>query len=88
MLLREQTPSYNFGLGIIRSGSWLLQDPLFGGYGATEAYLSSKKIAIAVAVTFGPTAFDQERNNSNSSDPIFRAIAPRSAPRDAPPITN
>ena len=33
----------------MRSGSWLLQNPLLDGYSATEAYLPSKKIAIAVA---------------------------------------
>lgn len=38
--------------------SWLLQSPLLSGEGAVEAYLPSKKIAIAVAVTFDPAAFD------------------------------
>jgi CubicO group peptidase (beta-lactamase class C family) len=80
-----QTNFYNYGLGIVRSGSWLLQNPLFGGYGATEAYLPSKRIAIAVAVTFGPGAFDAQGNYSNSSDPIFRAIGSYLAPRAAPP---
>jgi len=45
----------------VRSGSWLLQNPLLDGYSATEAYLPSKKIAIAVAVTFAPEAFDSQR---------------------------
>src|SRR5947199_2216088 len=49
-----QTNVYNYGLGVVRSGSWLLQNPLLGGLGAIEAYLPSKKIAIAVAVTFAP----------------------------------
>src|SRR2546430_12941911 len=54
------TNVYNYGLGIVRSGSWLLQNPLLGGLGAIEAYLPSKKIAIAVAVTFTPEAFDSQ----------------------------
>lgn len=37
---------FNYGLGIVRSGSWLLQNPLLDGYAADEAYLPSKKIAI------------------------------------------
>ena len=57
-----QTNVYNYGIGIVRSGSWLLQNPLYGGYAATEAYLPSKKIAIAAAVTFAPGAFDAEGN--------------------------
>src|SRR5260370_19564334 len=57
-----QVNGYNYGLGVVRSGSWLTQNPLLGGYGATEAYLPSKKIAIAVAVTFSPEAFDSHGN--------------------------
>ena len=79
------TVRYNYGLGIARSGSWLLQNPLLGGYGAIEAYLPSKRIAIAAAVTFDPQAFDADGNYSNASDGIFRAIGALLAPHDAPP---
>jgi CubicO group peptidase (beta-lactamase class C family) len=81
-----QVDGYNYGLGIVRSGSWLLQNPLFGGYAATEAYLPSQKVAIAVAVTFAPGAFDDQGNYSNSSDGIFRSIGAYLAPRAAPPM--
>jgi CubicO group peptidase (beta-lactamase class C family) len=81
----QQVNGYNYGLGIVRSGSWLLQNPLFGGYAATEAYLPSKKIAIAVAVTFAPGAYDDQGNYSNSSDGIFRSIAAYMTPGNAPP---
>jgi CubicO group peptidase (beta-lactamase class C family) len=82
----EQTTSYNYGLGIVRSGSWLLQNPLFAGYAAVEAYLPAEKIAIAVAVTFAPGAFDAEGIYSNSGDSIFREIGAYMAPRDPPPV--
>lgn len=81
----KQTNIYNFGLGVVRSGSWLLQDPLLSGEGSTEAYLPAQKIAIAVVVTFSPGAFDSQGNYSNSSDPIFRAIGTYLAPHDPPP---
>ncbi len=81
-----QTNVYNYGLGIVRSGSWLLQNPLLGGYGAIEAYLPSKKIAIAVAVTFTPEAFDSEGNYPNASDGLFRPIGAYMAPDDPPPM--
>jgi len=42
-----QVVGYNYGLGVVRSGSWLLQNPLLGGYSATESYLPSQKISIA-----------------------------------------
>ena len=31
-----QVNGYNYGLGIVRSGSWLLQNPLLDGYSATK----------------------------------------------------
>jgi CubicO group peptidase (beta-lactamase class C family) len=80
-----QINGYNYGLGIVRSGSWLLQNPLLDGYSATEAYLPSKKIAIAVAVTFAPEAFNSQGNYKNSSDTVFRSIGAYLAPDDAPP---
>src|SRR5213082_245449 len=81
-----QTNVYNYGLGVVRSGSWLLQNPLLGGLGAIEAYLPSKNIAIAVAVTFAPEAFDSQGNYANSSDKVFRLIGTYLAPDDAPPM--
>lgn len=81
----KQINAYNFGLGVVRSGSWLLQGPLLSGEGSTEAYLPSQKIAIAVVVTFAPGAFSSQGAYQNSSDPIFRAIGTYLAPRDAPP---
>lgn len=77
----KQTNIYNFGLGVVRSGSWLLQGPLLPGEDSTEAYLPAKKIAIAVVVTFSPGAFDSQGNYPNASDPIFRAIGTYLAPR-------
>jgi CubicO group peptidase (beta-lactamase class C family) len=76
---------YTYGLGIVRSGSWLLQNPLFAGYGAVAAYLPGRKIAIAVAVTFGEQSFDAQGNVPNYSDDLFRAIGALLAPDDPPP---
>ena len=42
----------------VLSGDWLLQNPMFGGYAAIEAYPSAEKIAI-IAVTY---AQDASRN--------------------------
>jgi CubicO group peptidase (beta-lactamase class C family) len=83
-----QVDGYNYGLGIVRSGSWLLQNPLLSGEAAAEAYLPSKKIAIAVASTFDPQAFDSDGNYSNASDLLWRKIAAYLAPADAPPMSS
>lgn len=79
------TDGYTYGLGLVVSGDWLLQNPMFAGYAAIEAYLPAKKMAIAVAVTFSPAAFDDEGNYTNAGDTIFRRIATALAPDHAPP---
>ena len=83
--LRRINEGYTYGLGIVISGDWLLQNPLFAGEAAVMAYLPSKKIAIAVAVTYLPEAFDEQGNYVNAADELFRRIGAELAPDDAPP---
>ncbi|WP_022892281.1 serine hydrolase domain-containing protein [Agromyces subbeticus] len=75
-----------YGLGLWITGDWLLQNPLFYGYAAVNAYLPSEKIAIAVAVTYEEEAFDSEGQYSNGGDDLFRRIGAYLAPDDAPPV--
>ena len=77
---------YTYGYGLVISGDWLLQNPLFSGYAAVEAYLPSRKIAIAAAVTYDEGAFDDQGNYANIGDTLFRRIAAELAPDDAPPL--
>ena len=48
----EMNDVYTYGMGIVISGDWLLQNPLFAGEAGVMAYLPSQKIAIAIAVTY------------------------------------
>ncbi|OLL20747.1 MULTISPECIES: serine hydrolase domain-containing protein [unclassified Rhodococcus (in: high G+C Gram-positive bacteria)] len=80
-----QSEGYTYGLGVVVTGNWLMQNPLFGGYAAVEAYLPSRKIAVAVAVTFDPAAFDDTGAYRNEADTLFRRIGAHLAPDDAPP---
>ncbi len=80
------TDGYTYGLGIVISGGWLLQNPMFAGYSAVEAYLPEKKVAIAVAATFAPQAFDAEGNYANTAEVLFRRIGAELAPDRAPPV--
>ena len=80
-----QTDVYNYGLGIVRSGSWILQNPSLSGVGSTEAYLPGEDIAIAVATTYFPAVFDAQGNYPNWSDYVFRSIGAVVAPGDPPP---
>ena len=80
------TEGYTYGLGVVISGNWLLQNPMFGGYAATTAYLPDQKIAIAVATTFAPDAFDAQGNYPNAAEALFREIGAVLAPDDPPPL--
>ncbi len=82
----EMTDGYTYGMGVVISGGWLLQNPLFAGESGVMAFLPAKKIAIAVAVTYEPEAFDDQGNYRNEADILFRRIATELAPDDAPPM--
>ncbi|PKV81909.1 serine hydrolase domain-containing protein [Nocardia fluminea] len=75
-----------YGLGLWLTGDWSYQNPLFYGSAAVNAYLPSKKIAIAVAVTYQPQAFSASGGYSNGGDALFRKIGAYLAPGDAPPV--
>jgi hypothetical protein len=82
----EQNDGYTYGLGIVISGDWLMQNPMMAGYAAVEAYLPAQKAAVAVAVTYAPDAFDGQGNYSNQADILFRKIGAVVAPNNAPPM--
>ena len=52
----------------------------------SESLWPSKKIAIAVAVTYAPEAFDDQGNYVNSAEVLFRKLGAELAPDDAPPV--
>jgi CubicO group peptidase (beta-lactamase class C family) len=81
-----QSVYYNYGLGIVRRGDWIVQNPLLSGLGVSEGYLPSKRIAIAVAVTLSPGAFDDQGNYANPADPLFQKITAIMAPDEAAPV--
>ena len=82
----KQSIYYNYGLGTVRSGDWILQNPLLSGLGVVEAYLPSEKIAIAIAVTLKPAAFDSAANYSSPANPMFQQISTVMAPEHAAPV--
>jgi CubicO group peptidase (beta-lactamase class C family) len=81
----QMSDLYTYGMGIVTSGEWLLQNPLFSGEAGVMAYLPSKRIAIAIAVTYLPEAFDEQGNYVNAADRLFRQIGAELAPDAAPP---
>ncbi len=86
-----QNENYSYGLGIVETGNWLMQDPLFSGEAGAFAYLPSQKVAISVAVTFAEDAFGPdgsytEATGANAADLLWRPIAALLAPTDPPPV--
>jgi CubicO group peptidase (beta-lactamase class C family) len=81
------TRAYGYGIGVVRNGSWILQNPMFGGYAAIESYLPSKRISIALAVTFKASSYDYDGNASSYwSATLYPQIGRILAPSD-PPVT-
>ena len=80
--------SYLYGLGIVHSGGWLLQNPLFSGYAGVAAYHPGERIAIAVATTFGEGSFNEtgESDPSNAAQTVFKRIGELLVPADPPTI--
>ena len=77
---------YSYGLGIVLSGAWVLQNPLLAGYGSVAAGLPGRNLAIAVATTFTEACFDEQGDNrsSRASWNIFADIASVMAPDVVP----
>ncbi|WP_051844895.1 hypothetical protein [Streptomyces globisporus] len=70
-----QTRATHYGLGLLVLGDWVSQHPLFFGYSASQAYLPSGRLAIAVSTTNGPAAPD-----GHSAHTIAQRIAAALAP--------
>ncbi|MGW8762695.1 serine hydrolase domain-containing protein [Streptomyces sp. NPDC055815] len=51
-----QTEATHYGLGLLVLGDWVSQHPLFFGYSASQAYLPSERLSIAVSTTNDPDA--------------------------------
>jgi CubicO group peptidase (beta-lactamase class C family) len=80
-----QTEQYAYGLGIVTTGNWVMQNPLFSGESAAFAYLPSQEVAIAVVVTYAQEAFSSDGGYSNQADALWRQIGALLAPGDRPP---
>jgi hypothetical protein len=85
-----QSEAYSYGLGVVTTGNWVMQNPLFSGQAGAFAYLPSKKVAIAVAITFAEDAFAPDGSykrevGRNAVDALWREIATVVAPEYPPP---
>jgi CubicO group peptidase (beta-lactamase class C family) len=75
---------YGYGLGVVRNGDWILQNPLFGGYAALESYLPAKRISIALAFTFEPSTYSYPGDVNGYWTKLYTQIGAVLAPDDPP----
>jgi D-alanyl-D-alanine carboxypeptidase len=76
----KQTSGFHYGLGTFMIGGWILQNPSFSGWGALQAYLPEKDLAIAASATLDKEA----KVGLNGGEMVFEEIAAELAP-DYPP---
>ncbi len=83
---RQNSTVFNYGLGVLNIGRWIAQSKSFAGCDAMVGYLPSKKLTIAVVVTYGPGAFDEHGNSKNSdvSRKVFASLTNALAPDTLP----
>ena len=81
-ICKRNTELAHYGMGLLVSGPWLMQSPLFDGYSASIGMLPERGISIAVAATQGPGA-DPDRNGS---EVLMMAISRHMAPDKPVPL--
>jgi CubicO group peptidase (beta-lactamase class C family) len=81
---RANDESFNYGLGVIRSGAWIAQTLGFAGASGAVGYLPSRKLTIAIEATNGPSAYDGKGNAGLGATVVFRALADALAPGTFP----
>jgi CubicO group peptidase (beta-lactamase class C family) len=86
-----QSEQYSYGLGIVTTGNWVMQDPLFSGQAGAFAYLPSQNVAISLALTvekeaFAPDGSYTPETTGNAADALWREIGAALVPDDAPPL--
>jgi D-alanyl-D-alanine carboxypeptidase len=72
----KQTSSFHYGLGTFIVRGWIFQNPSFYGWGALQAYLPEKDLAIAASATLDKEA----KVGLNGGQMVFDEIAAELAP--------
>lgn len=83
-ICRTNSELARYGMGLLISGPWLLQNALFNGYSASIGMLPERGISIAVAATQGPNA----NPDRNGAEALLFAISRLAAPDKPVPIAD
>jgi len=80
----QNTTAFNYGLGVVNLGPWIVQSKSFAGSGASVGYLPAARLTISVVTTYTAEAFNEKGNSLDLSQPIFRSLANALAPHTLP----
>jgi hypothetical protein len=80
----KQLPTAHYGIGPVVLGGWVLQNPLFNGFGGVQAYLPEKDLAIAAEAT----ADKKAKVGVNGGMEVFKEVASERAGPPAPAVTS
>jgi CubicO group peptidase (beta-lactamase class C family) len=83
---RTLNEAYGFGLGAVRNGEWILQNPALAGYAGVEAYNPTTKISVAVVTTFTERSFDEHGNVPNLAMDLYGAVGTIASPTSPPVV--
>ncbi len=72
---RANTAEFNYGLGIINTGPWVVQTLGFAGASGAAGYLRARHLTIAVEATNAPAAYDDQGNAGLGAVALFRELA-------------
>jgi CubicO group peptidase (beta-lactamase class C family) len=76
-VIKTPLPGLSYGLGVLLSGDWRVQNPYVNNYGGIMAYLPQERLAISIVSTKGPEAdFDA----GNPSEMVLSRLADAIAP--------
>jgi CubicO group peptidase (beta-lactamase class C family) len=82
-VIKTPIPGLSYGLGVLLSGDWRIQNPYVNNYGGIMAYLPQERLAISVVSTLAPSAsFD----GSNPSEVLLSRLADAIAPGHPVPL--
>lgn len=86
----KQTSGFHYGIGTFIVGGWILQNPSFSGWGALQAYLPEKDLAIAASAnathfSYGSYVVGPRKARGSAGSGKSGQVAGR-LPRASPPM--
>ena len=76
-VIKTPIPDLSYGLGVLLTGDWRVQNPYVNNYGGVMAYLPDERLSISIVATKGMNA---DFNGGNPSETVLARLADTIAP--------